>query len=127
MSAPAAIDLDAYSRAAGSSLFVDPSENESGVVFNVAIIYVLPIDSPADVNVQYAAVKGADPSSPELEFEGGYGYRGNGTTLRIGALLGVGVSIKSPSSCLIGRLNVGMMYSGIMLFGIETSGGDSKG
>jgi hypothetical protein len=93
---------------------MDPSENESGVAFSVAIIYVLPIDSPADVNVQYAAVRGADPFGPEPGFK--RGYCGNGITFRIGVIPGVRVPTKSSSSCLIGRLNVGMIYSGIMLF-----------
>ena len=100
-------------------MFTDPSENESGVAFNVAIIYVFPTDWPADVNRQYAAVEGANPQS-ELRFEGG--YRGNGITLRVGVPPDAGLSTESPSSCLIVRLNVGIMYSGIMLFKIGTSG-----
>lgn len=120
MSAPPAIDFDVYSSAVDSVLCFDPSEKESGVAFNVAMMYVLPADSPADVNVQHEAVKGADSFNSEPGFK--RGYRGNGTTFRIGAPPGVWVSIKSPSSCLIGRVNVGMIYPGIMLFGIETSG-----
>jgi len=115
MSAPPVTDWDVYSRAAGSSLFVDPSENESGVAFNVAMIYVLQTDSPEDVNVQYAVVKGADSPGTELGFE--RGYRGNGVTFRIGGIPGIKVSVKSSSSCFIGRLNVGTIYSGIMLSG----------
>ena len=112
MSAPAEIERDVYSRAVSSSLFMDPSENESGVAFNVAIIYVLSIDSPADVNVQYVAVRGTDSFGSELGFE--RGYRGNGITFLIGMI--PGVPTKSSSSCLIGCLNVGMIHSGIMLF-----------
>ena len=117
MSAPADIEQDVYSRAVGTSFFVDPSENESGVAFSVAMIYVLPIDSPADVNVQYAAVKGADSFGVELGFK--RGYRGNGITFCIGGI--PGARTISSSSCLIGCLNVGMTYSGIMLFPMEMS------
>ena len=104
-------------------MFADPSENESGVAFNVAMIYVLPTDSPADVNVQYAAVKGADSFAPELGVE--RGYRGNGITFRIGAI--PGVPTKLSRSRLIGHLDVGMTYSGIMLFSIQMSGTQLQG
>ena len=120
MSAPAAIEQDVYSRAVGTSFFVDPSENESGVAFSVAMIYVLPIDSPVDVNVQHAAVKGTDSFGAELGFN--RGYRGNGITFCIGGSP-AGVRTISSNSCLIGCLNVGMTYSGIMLFPMEVSEG----
>ena len=101
-----------HPRATCRLLLVTSSGNGPGVAFNVAMGCVLPVDSPADASVQYAAVEGTGSFGPEPGTE--RGYRGNGITFRIGAT--PGVLIKSSSNSLIDRLKVGITQSGIMLF-----------